>query len=407
MTQNLILERISALPVKSSSTVWVGYSGGIDSTVLLHGASKVFDPGQLNAIHVNHQLNQFASAWVEHCTEFAKQLGISLKVVTVQVAEGNVELQSRLRRYEQFQQCLEEDHVLLTAHHKNDVAETVLWQLLTGRAPIGIPTSRSLGMGKVLRPLLDVSRQEIGSYAEQEGLKWVDDNSNLDLNVDRNWIRQILLPTMEIRFPDASERLGQPLESHLQPSGKHPFEIDHLETSLTSVEIRAWLLSYNLNPPGRVIEEIISQSQAKEDANPEIQVSSHQFVRRYDGKLYVVKQSEGFKPTNILVGEKVTLDGGRLTWEKTEQGFQARQKLQCTNREHLPETERSIRTNGMTKKISNLFQENRVLPWLRQHWPILHDQSAVVCVPNLALDETKLDSKTSGFLPIWTPTRSS
>lgn len=199
--------------VNPEGSVCVGLSGGCDSVVLLHLVAKSRFAANLSAIHINHGLSPNADFWQRHCVEYCAALGVPLKIHHVEVdrASGEgLEASARRARYTAFAQTGAE--VLLLAQHRGDQAETVLFNLLRGAGVPGgaaIPVERDYRGVRILRPLLSVSRTEIESYAEAQGLAWVDDESNVDQRFSRNFLRHEVLPILASRFPGVESCLAQ------------------------------------------------------------------------------------------------------------------------------------------------------------------------------------------------------
>lgn len=191
----------------------VGLSGGCDSVVLLHLLSRLGLAGRLSAIHVHHGLSPNADTWAEFCADYCRNLDVPLSIrrVTVDRKKGlGLEAAARQARYAAFA----EDAVdcLLLAQHRGDQAETLLFNLLRGTGVTGAAAmlaERRFGDLRLLRPLLDVSRAEIEAYARANGLTWVDDESNVDLSLSRNFLRHQGLTTLAQRFPAAEAALSQ------------------------------------------------------------------------------------------------------------------------------------------------------------------------------------------------------
>lgn len=196
-----------AMPGQS---VAVGFSGGLDSTVLLHATSRLAGDAAfgLSALHVHHGLSPNADAWADSCRKFCERLGIPLTILKVIVPAGSGEgLEAAARRVRH--QALSDESVdwILLAHHADDQAETVLHNLLRGsgvRGAAAMPVSR----GRVLRPLLGCGRAALLEYARAHRLEWIEDESNLDLRYTRNFLRRELIPAIESRFPRAGEQLA-------------------------------------------------------------------------------------------------------------------------------------------------------------------------------------------------------
>ncbi|WP_214511546.1 tRNA lysidine(34) synthetase TilS [Pseudomonas brassicacearum] len=204
------------LPWRNAATWRIAFSGGLDSTVLLHllvTLSQRQPLPALSAIHVHHGLQAVAEAWPDHCRTVCEGLGVSLQLINVQVRPGaSVERAAREVRYEAFVAATHGNEVLLTAQHRDDQAETLLFRLLRGAGVKGLaamPSQRPLGQGHLLRPLLDVSRAELEAYATQQGLSWIEDPSNNDHRYARNYLRQRVFPVLAGQWPQASTTLAR------------------------------------------------------------------------------------------------------------------------------------------------------------------------------------------------------
>ena len=194
----------------------VGFSGGLDSTVLLHLLAELARHEQLpplRAIHVHHGLQAVADGWPLHCQQVCDGLNVPLQVISVQVKSGaSLEQAARDARYAAFAQCMATGDVLLTGQHRDDQAETLLFRLLRGagvRGLAGMPTSRALGRGQLLRPLLSTSREALQAYACEHQLLWIEDPSNADPAYDRNYLRHHVLPAITARWPQALTNMAR------------------------------------------------------------------------------------------------------------------------------------------------------------------------------------------------------
>jgi tRNA(Ile)-lysidine synthase len=191
----------------------VGLSGGCDSVVLLHLLTRLGYAGRLDAIHVHHGLSPNADAWAQFCADYCARLGIPLTVrrVVVDPSLGlGLEAAARAARYAAFAETASD--CLLLAQHRGDQAETVLFNLLRGTGvtgAAGMPAERAFGKRRLLRPLLDCARADIEAYAGETGLSWVDDESNTDTSLTRNFLRHEALVALNQRFPAAETSLAQ------------------------------------------------------------------------------------------------------------------------------------------------------------------------------------------------------
>ena len=192
--------------VRSGERLLLALSGGIDSVVLLHAVRRLGHP--LTAIHVHHGLSENADQWAQFCRDLCSGHGIDLRVDRVTVDRSSpdgLEAAARRARHQRLQ-AVSADWLLL-AHHCQDRAETVLFNLLRGAGVRGAGAMRE-SAGRLLRPLLSVGREEILDYANSAGLAWIEDESNADTRYSRNYIRHRVLPSIELRFPAAAARLA-------------------------------------------------------------------------------------------------------------------------------------------------------------------------------------------------------
>lgn len=200
--------------LKPGAQVRVAFSGGVDSVVLIHLLAQLAPrfPFTLSALHVHHGLNPKADAWAEFCLALCARLHVPCEVVRVKVprksAQG-LEAAARTARYTAL--CKPGADAVALAHHLDDQAETVLFQLLRGgepRALAAMPEVRMHDGMPLLRPLLGVPKSALIAHARRHRLRWVEDDSNLDTALARNALRQDILPLLEKHFPDYRERLA-------------------------------------------------------------------------------------------------------------------------------------------------------------------------------------------------------
>ena len=195
----------------------VCFSGGLDSTALLHCVAHMTNRPPLKAIHINHGLQPEADAWQAHCEAICAGFAIPLICERVQVAlSGSLEASARVARYQAFVSILGPRDCLLLAHHQQDQAETGLFQLLRGHGAaglLGMPQTRPLGAGQLYRPLIGVARSALETYVQTHELAYVSDASNADQTHDRNFIRHAVAPLLDQRFQGWSTRLASQIRS--------------------------------------------------------------------------------------------------------------------------------------------------------------------------------------------------
>ena len=382
--------------IPDAGGIAVGFSGGLDSTVLLHAAAMRFPASGLRALHVNHGLQPEARDWQRHCERVADTLGVAIDVLRVTVRAGNVEARARGARYAAWRETLMPSEQLLLGHHADDQAETVLWRLFTGRAPVGMPRARPLGAGSLLRPLLHLRRSRLLEYAESNRLSWVEDPSNADTGRDRNFIRHEIVPRIEACFPGAVDILsGVAPDAFAVSAASLPI------TGLTVEQVRAWL---RVGVSDRFVREILRQAHAAPDANPLVRLPGGDTVRRYGDHLYRVpclpmrdiRESENRR---IEVGRAEQLPHGTIRWRRGQAGLPAGEDLAVRYRSGAERLAPAGR--GVSKRLKTLFQEHRIPHWQRDVWPLLFSGDALAAVPGVAVAEEFAVS--GGWCPEWTP----
>jgi tRNA(Ile)-lysidine synthase len=203
-TAQRLLQILRSLPAVNGYVV--GFSGGADSTALLHGIP-------VSAVHVNHGIHPYADRWQQHCLALCRQLDIELTCLEIKPDKRSgkgLEAEARHLRYQAISAMLDSADCLLTAHHADDQAETLLLNLMRGSGVEGLtamPVSRPLGEGFLQRPLLHFKTSALKDYLRDNGLEWIDDPSNQSMTHDRNFVRHEVIPLLERRWPGVSQRL--------------------------------------------------------------------------------------------------------------------------------------------------------------------------------------------------------
>lgn len=379
--------------------LFVAFSGGVDSTVLLHALRAV---AGVRALHIDHGLHPDSGKWAVECSAQAARLKVPCECHRVQVAAtGNAAAAARAARYGAWRSRLRPGDGLALAHQADDQAETRLWQFLTGRTPGGMPATRPLGAGGLLRPLLGVRRREILAYARQAGLCWREDPANADLRQTRSYIRHRLMPVIEARFEDAVAALAGPLRpapaSHVAPLSVAAVGLS---------EIEAWLTGAGLPLPSRAVAQLQRQSAAAAHRNPCVAICPGVNAWRYRGGWHLVAAptiDTAVEPglESVVVGTHTALLAGTLGWREASRGLAAGQALRLLPRRGGERLRPAGRSH--TKSVKALFQEHGVPPWLRPSWPLLFADGGdpLLAVPEIALAANGVVA--GGLLPTWQP----
>ena len=192
--------------------IYVGYSGGPDSSALLHLLHSN-DISNIEAIHINHNLSSNSEKWQNHCKQVCKNLGIRCNVESVQIKVDGDGLESAARkaRYKIFTNYLKKDEQILLGHHSDDVAETFLLRLFRGTGLDGLESlsvKRKVGEGYLIRPLINLPKENILIFLKDHRISFIKDESNFKEDQDRNYLRNNIIPSIEDRWAKVSSRIS-------------------------------------------------------------------------------------------------------------------------------------------------------------------------------------------------------
>ena len=418
--------------------VCVGLSGGRDSVALLHAlvqcrqqASPLALSFELSALHVHHGLSACADGWVEFCQSLCNTLNVPLRVVHVTVsgvADEGLEAAARRARYDAFATCNAD--WLALAHHRDDQAETLLLNLLRGAGAHGLaamPEERSLHTGptRLIRPLLSVSRQDIEHWLAAHDLAWIDDDSNADTHLRRNFLRAKILPLLSTAFPDPATALAR-ASAHLSEQAMLVDTLAELDAQgiveadailLTAFNAlpsarRSNLLRYQLRrvglrmPDSRFLAEIIRQlATAMPEAAPAFALDGV-FLRVFRGRIYFDREAAAVCESLPWLGEPA------LPWAGGLVRFQATEGAGLSRRQ-LAEALVSLRTRKggerlqqeakrPRRSLKKLLQESAVPVWERGRLPLLWCGEQLVWVGGVGSDAAWLAAPGEpGVQPVW------
>jgi tRNA(Ile)-lysidine synthase len=404
--------------------LWIAYSGGCDSHVLLHAcvALRATLELTLSAIHVDHGLHPKAGRWADHCRGVCDQLGVDYHERKVQIDRTpgeSLEALARTARQRVFADCLGPDDWLATAQHRDDQAETLLLALLRGSGVHGLaamPTRAPLGAGRLIRPLLGCAQADLRAYAEQHRLRWIEDPSNEDLGFDRNLLRHRIMPILRQRWPSAATTIARsaahcaeaaalidamadeqlPTVAGSRPGTLSVARLSVLAHERARVLLRRWLAQHEMRPPAATrLETILSDVfSARVDASPLVVWEGCE-LRRYRDDLFALAplpprpegelRWDGRQPLRLPQGL------GRLSLEIADAG-------QAVSSQWQPMTIhfgspgvfgspglRCRRLNRPSRSLKHLLQQAGIPSWLRPYVPLLLDaQGELLAVAGIA-----------------------
>ena len=408
----------------------VAYSGGLDSTVLLHALLALRNSGDLRqsvrAVHVNHGLHPASENWQKHCEQLCQQLGVELQGlrVTVEKKPGrSLEELAREVRYQIFSEQLRGNDCLVMAHHLDDQMENLLLRLTRGSGPAGLagmPRRRSLGNANLLRPLLDYRRQSLLQYAQRCKLEWIEDDSNINTEFDRNFWRHEILPRIGRRFPgfrgswrksmllcNEADQLQKELAagdlSNLVTDDTRVLEVEALlkfsEPRQRNV-LRYWMLELGFEPPGwqlmqRLTNEILTSN--KYGARLECPAGT---VQRFGEQLVLMNSHSDLgastleKSWNPRLDQVLRLDDNgelKITLSATAEPVSKHCRVKVTPTEFMvryrQEGERCRLVGRPTRSLKKILQDSSLPPWLRSRQPLVYAKGQLVCIPGIGVCE--------------------
>ncbi len=423
----------------------VGFSGGLDSTVLLHAlAAQQLLFNKIVAVHINHGINANAHFWQEHCKQFCQKLGISFRAQSVQFdRSANIEERARIARYSVFSTLVKEQDCLILGHHLDDQAETVLLQLFRGAGVDGLaamPELAQFGHGRLVRPFLQYYREQLEHYAFLHQLNWVEDESNCDITYSRNYVRQEIIPLLKNKWPKVVGNIAR-TASHCQQAQRNLDVLAMTDLSLKEIKnkplsehvlsaelgmringnerdksqnilagkalaieplkklsfdrianiLRVWLKKNQVQLPStitfhRLIHEVIFSSQ---DAVP-IVSWGNTCVRRYQNHLYLDKKNRCNLPSDVQWTEfPLPLNVGnseiKLIAQQANQGLIIPQNVALFIR--FRRGGEDFFWHGQTKRLKKLFQEWGIPPWLRERVPLVYFDDILAAVVGYAISD--------------------
>jgi len=434
------VDRELARSVPRGARLTLGLSGGVDSTVLLDVLARRSSRYGLACLHVNHGISPNAAAWARFCRHLAAEYGLPCRVKKVDLAPYRSlgrEGAARAARYAAFD--AERTDFVVLAQHRDDQAETVLLQLLRGAGLSGLAAmpvvSRARGASRpvLLRPLLDVPRADIEAYARERGLQWIEDESNVDEGLARNFVRRRVMPLLRELAPAAGANLAR--------SARYVAEAEALLGELAAADaatcmegdrlrvdvlrrlggararnlLRWFVRAQGLEVPGgAAADEMLRQVlDARSDAALRFDLGGAS-LRRYRGMLWLVPRAAAVPGSGdwIWRGERVwrlpelggTLRVGRVTGAGLRAA--AAEAGQVTLRRRAGGESMRPRIGGPRRTVKRLLQEHGVPPWERESLPLVYCNDELVCLPGVAVEAAwQAGPGERGLRIAWEPAR--
>jgi tRNA(Ile)-lysidine synthase len=412
----------------------IAYSGGLDSTVLLHAfAALARESGTpLRALHVDHGLQPQSREWAKGCADACARLGIDCAVLRLAMdpARGeSLEAAARAARYGALRAAILDGERLHAAHQADDQFETVLMQLLRGAGLPGLaamPPRAPFGPGWLLRPLLGFTRAELAAWAQEAGLVWREDPMNADLRFERAWLRARVLPALRERWPAAATTSAR--------SARHAAEASRLLDEVArddaagllddgrlsvaglaalsperqSNVLRWWLKSEGLRAPpaARIACGLADLLRARDDGAPRLAWEDGE-IRRYRGRLYALAARPASAPAvaGACTDSRWELGAGlgsfRLV-EGTGAGLCARRAARATLRFRAGGESLKPHPGRPRKRLKDLCQEAGIVPWMRDRLPLVYVGEELAAVGDLWIDAGFAAGKGSpALMPVW------
>lgn len=388
--------------------ILLGYSGGVDSHVLLSLLTRFVCEHEgftLHAVHVHHGLNPKADAWASHCASVCAGLGVPFALQRVSInrqPRQSLEALARELRYQALAACLPDGGYLLTAHHQDDQLETLLLGLKRGAGPRGLaamPVRQPFARGELLRPLLGLSRSRIEEWAQQQQLVWIEDDSNLDTRFDRNFLRSEIVPLLQARWPTfaamagrSSQLCGEQEQLCEELAAQDLLAVRQHDGSLTLSDmaalsplrrqnlLRHWLRQAGVVPGFELLQRIWPElALARQDATPELVVGAAS-LRRYDNRLFMVPEAAELpsEPVPLRLdhgsGCLPLADGHALFWRQERGGVRLPSAAEAVTLRFGASGGERLQIVGRagSRPLKKLWQELGVPPWQRGRVPLIY-----------------------------------
>ena len=421
-----VRKQFERLDPETNPTIFIGFSGGLDSLALLVALVRVVgDRHKLICLHADHGHSSQSADWAAHCERICKSLSVQLIVEKLEInARSNLEREFREKRYRFFREVIKEEGVLFLGHHLNDQVETFFMRLFQGRGIFPMSQESKRDGLLIRRPFIELDKQILRQYVESAEFEFIEDPSNQDLSYDRNYIRNVLTPAIEDRWPRFINSVGGILTRLDDQAGllRHLFQGFDDEILVSSLPKQSrlkqiWLRSYIESRGGfeatwSALQEFVRQ--IEEAGRGEFRISEQMELRLWRGTIYFERNMPQYEekiPHLVLdckEGFSLRLPTGRLklSCSKTADtsAFKCPQSLSLSPASEV----QRLRHLGKEKSLKMLFVEKNIPPWRRKNWPVLCCEDGPIIIPNIAVhdvhwvDVTKREDQSIRYLSFTT-----
>lgn len=404
-----------------AENLYVAYSGGMDSHVLLNllvHNQKFINP-KIIAVHINHGLSKESRLWAKHCSDLCEKLEVKYIEIDVDAAAPKGESQeewSRKLRYDALKKNLNAGDILFTAHHKDDLAETLLLQLFRGAGPAGlsaIPEYIKFGEGWHIRPFLNITRKELYEIANTIDHSWIVDDSNSDERFDRNYLRHKIMPVINERWPGVLKTLSR--------SARIQTEVTELIVELAKIDlyhcinltnntlnqsciknlsdsrslnlIRYWLKTLGQRSPSSAIlrQILIDIVHSGPDASPCIKLDDIE-IRRYRDMIFLTQNLPSMSQLDNEIrwdpDYECKLKYGKIITKSTVGMGISIHKIDVNELSiRYRDGHEKIKLGGHHHTLKNIFQEKGIPPCFRDLIPLIYMGTTLVEIAGLCINE--------------------
>jgi len=423
----------------TTESLFVAYSGGLDSSVLLFASKQLLNKKlieKVQALHVNHGLESESDSWQTHCQSICDRYSIELFSKSLSLLSSSEKVSENLARnarYDFFESHLEKNKLIAFAHHQDDQVETLLFRLFRGTGISGagaIPESRMLGEGKIIRPFLNISKTELLDYAEKNKLKWIEDPSNFENGYSRNIIRNTIIPLIKQSWPKVTDSLNS-FTNIAREQNEILIEVANNDLLAVSLDNNSKIAVTKFIRLSKARQKNLlhywianhSQNDFARATNQEIEELLHQLEKHFSEINF--EHSNGFK-LNVKLGNcRVRFYDNKL-WlcehsepaklEKTVAWDNVLQSMDVFNNQNLTTRNSTSRTNDLSIRmprndeivtlrprvggekikpqyrdksceLKKIYQELNIPHWQREWLPIIYYNDQIACIPGVLVNK--------------------